>query len=66
MKFEPDLPDFFEYMAALVDVVKNSVQVVPRVENKLYTERPWKVSDDKKQNDKELLIMLTTYVNYLC
>ena len=35
VKFEPDLPDFFEYMSTLVDVIKKSVQVVPRVETKV-------------------------------
>ena len=41
VKFEPDVTDFFEYCTALVDVVKNSAHVVPRVESKLFTELPW-------------------------
>ena len=41
VKFEPDLPEFQTYMKGIVDLITEAVQEVPRVETKLYSEKPF-------------------------
>jgi hypothetical protein len=47
-------------MKAIIDVIVAAVQVVPRVETKLYSEKPWKAK--VTQNIK--IIALYSSINY--
>ena len=41
MKFEPEMSDFHQYMRSITDVIASGVNQVPRVETKLYSEKPF-------------------------
>ena len=41
VKFEPEMSDFHQYMRSITDVIASGVNQVPRVETKLYSEKPF-------------------------